>query len=138
MSLWTANYIGGRVGSRVQFFSDTLVHINPGGTAIVGIRIDSDGSVYTREAGGGYTLKYAWLLNGVNSDYEVYATTAGPGVTGSAVDTWLACSTDRTWEFSTSGNDDSTALNVVLRDASTTTVLTVDPTFINMNALSAP
>jgi hypothetical protein len=123
---------------RVQFFADTLVHNNPGGTATVGIRVDSDGGVYTREAGGAYTLQYQWLLTGVNTDYEVYATTAGPGVSGSATDTWLGCGSDRAWEFSTSGNDDQTDLNIIFRDAVTTDVLTTDPTFATMIANSAP
>lgn len=127
----------GAAPARVRLDPDFLLHNNPGGTATVGFRVDSDGNVYTREAGGAYTLQYAWLLTGVNTDYEVYATTAGPGVSGSASDTWLPCNVDRTWEFITSGTDDSTSLLVSLRD-DTTFELLKDSVAISMNSNSAP
>lgn len=86
---------------------DSLIHSNPGGTAVVGIRVDSDGQIYTRELGGGYTAQYFWVLAGLVANYEMRWVTGGttPDTVPAASGTWVQCNTDRTIEESENNND---------------------------------
>ncbi len=89
---------------------DTLTLVNlsdtgSGGTRTVGLRADSDGDIYERpNNGSGYISKETWIGACANTEYEVRLNkTSGTTPTGAAIDTWLASSTDRQWELSTTG-----------------------------------
>ena len=64
---------------------------------------DSDGAAKTQVYGGALTSVGTWLNSGLNSDYEIYVSGTGDTPTGSALDTWLALSTDRSWSLSDAG-----------------------------------
>lgn len=68
-----------------------------------------------------------WLLGGLNSDFEVMASlTSGALDGGSALDTWLVCSSTRAWtrqRTSDASGTSSATLNVQMRDVATHTVL---------------
>jgi len=97
-------------GDILTLVDDALSHINPGGTATVGFRIDADGQIYTREAGGAYTAQYFWIVPALNASlYECRWVTNGttPDTTPAASGTWVQCNVDRTWEESETGADRS-------------------------------
>jgi hypothetical protein len=48
-------------------------------------------------ATGVATPDWTWLLTGSAGDYEIFVTGTGDTPTGSALDTWLALSSNRTW-----------------------------------------
>lgn len=102
MSFWTANYIGAG-GPVLRLDAATITHDNPGATAVVGIRVDSDGQIYTRENGtsGSYVARYNWITPVSNAaNYECRWVTGGttPDTTPAASGTWVQCNTDRTWQ----------------------------------------
>jgi hypothetical protein len=77
----------------------TDVAIDPA-DAEVAYRVDSDGDVYERiGTGGAYSSIGTWLQTGANTDYECLLTVVSGDdpTSGSALDTWLACTADRTW-----------------------------------------
>jgi hypothetical protein len=77
----------------------TDVAIDPA-DAEVAYRVDSDGDVYKRiGTGGGYVSAGTWLQSGANTDYECLLTvnSGDDPTSGSALDSWLACTADRTW-----------------------------------------
>ena len=97
----------GNGNDSLQLIADSLVHSNPGGTAVVGIRIDSDGQIYTRSAGGGYVAQYVWVLPALVANYECRWVTGGttPDTVPAASGTWVQCNVDRTFEESEAGAD---------------------------------
>lgn len=116
-----------------------LTHINPGGTAVVGIRIDADGQIYTRAAGGGYTAQYFWILPSVNASlYECRWVTGGttPDITPAASGSWVQCNVDRTWEESETGADRSYSFTLEIGLLGTSTPLA--SATITFSALGAP
>lgn len=65
-----------------------------------GIRLDSDGFVYTRTGTGSWTQGEQWIGSCINSQYESRMTLAsGDAYTTGTVNTWQLLSTDRTWEL---------------------------------------
>lgn len=125
-------------GDGLTLIADALTHVNPGGTAVVGIRVDSDGQIYTREAGGAYTAQYAWVLAGLVANYEMRWVTGGttPDTIPAASGTWVQCNTDRTIEESSVGSDTSYSFTLEIgRNGTSTALKSVTITF---NALGAP
>ena len=55
----------------VQFISHDFSRIDESGTIYSGIKLDDDGNIYARQAGGGWSSIGAWLLNGVNTGFFV-------------------------------------------------------------------
>lgn len=126
-------------GDTLQLRSESLTHVNVGGTATVGIRVDSDGFIYTRSAGGGYVAQYQWLLPGTNvGDYECRWVTGGttPDTTPAASGTWVNCDTDRTWQEAETGADISYSFTLQIGKAGTSDAM--KSTTITFNALGAP
>ncbi|KKK80928.1 hypothetical protein LCGC14_2818590, partial [marine sediment metagenome] len=73
------------------------------GTRVVGYQSHTDGTIDTRE-GGGYVNKETWIGICANSQYECRMNkTSGTTPTGSAINVWLASSTIRNWELSSTG-----------------------------------
>ena len=71
-------------------------------TATVGYQLNTDGAEYKAENSGtpNYTFLNTWMLSGAVADYECYMQDLGTGnktPTGAALDTWLSCSTVRSW-----------------------------------------
>jgi hypothetical protein len=96
-----------------------------GGFAATAYRVASDGFVYTAaNSTGTYSQQEQWISNvALVGDYEVRATASGDTPTGSALNTWLALSTTRSWDLTASpGNFLSTTLTVEIRDTATSTV----------------
>lgn len=125
-------------GDSLRLDADSLTHVNTGGTAVVGIRIDSDGQVYTREAGGGYTAQYFWVLSGLVANYECRWVTGGttPDTTFAASGTWVQCNTDRTMEESETSADKSYTFTLEIgRNGTSVALKSVTITF---NALGSP
>lgn len=73
------------------------------GTALAGIKVDSDGFVYKREGNGSSWVSQFQWKTGPNaaSSYEVMFTKAS-GTDPGTVNTWISCSTDQIWELSRS------------------------------------
>ena len=73
-------------------------------THTVGFRVDSDGDIYTRvNNAASYTSKETWIGACANTSYECYVTGTGDTPTGAALNTWHATSTDRQFEWGTTG-----------------------------------
>lgn len=113
-----AGIIGG--GVPVSINDATVSHtVNNSGTAQAGYVIDSDGQVY-RNVGGTLTAIDTWLDSGLNSDFEVRATLASGDTPTGTLNTWQACSSDRSWSVSATGGGGavkSCVLTIELRDA---------------------
>lgn len=83
-------------------------------TAVVGVRVDSDGDIYERAGGSGssYSSIQTWIGNASNSDYEVMLSvdqdSAAVDGASASTSTWLACSSDRTWEWTQSSQGSKT------------------------------
>ena len=93
---------GTGAAQRVTMYGASIGHvaIDPA-DAQVGYRVDSDGDIYT--AAGDVTATFSsvgtWLNTGSNADYECRITliNGDDPTSGSALETWLACTSDRTW-----------------------------------------
>lgn len=72
--------------------------ISPG-DAIAAWRIVSTGQEQ-RGINGSFATMGTWLVSGLNSDFEVMMSmNSGDAFTGNSLDTWLVCSTTRTWSL---------------------------------------
>jgi hypothetical protein len=112
-------------GDKVDLTGTTVSHVVPGGSATAGFRIDADGQIYYRQ-GGSYIAQYSWVTpNGNAGNYECRWVTGGstPDTTPAASGTWVACTSDRTWEENAVGTDVIHSFTVELRRAGTSTVL---------------
>ncbi len=139
MSLWNGQYLGGGIGGSrawVHLEDDVLVEIDIGGTAVVAIKLDSNGFVYTKEGGGGYVLKYRWLLSGAPADYEAYASVSNDPLTTGNVGVWESLGGDLIYELSTTNYDQDTHLTLQVRDVITEIVRATN--LVPMTAYSAP
>ena len=91
----------GDVASTVQLQGKSLTDYTTTTTdAEVSYRIAAAGNEQSYEGtGGSHATIAAWLLSGANSDYDCRLTVnSGDNPTsGSALATWLVCSSDRTW-----------------------------------------
>lgn len=137
MSGALAAVLGG--GDQLRLDGDSLTHINAGGTAVVGIRVDADGQIYTREAGGAYTAQYNWITpTALAANYEMRWVTGGttPDTTPGASGTWFQCNTDRTIEESSAGTDTLYSFTLEIGRNGTSTAL--KSVTINFSALGAP
>ncbi len=84
----------------------TLSDIGVNDPAICGFRLASAGNMFTRaNAPAGYVSKETWKGACLNSEYECRYNHSGDALTGgsASVNTWLLCSTTRTFELNTSG-----------------------------------
>ena len=98
-------------GPRVQllssgsFLSDFEISSPSGASCLVLWQFDSDGNLKTKQGHAGSLItRYAWLLKGVNSDYDVRLTVndidpLGGSMSGGPEDTWLSGDTDRAFSF---------------------------------------
>lgn len=94
------------------------------GTAIASYQLNSTGDIY-KGVNGTFTDIGDWITpKSAASNYEVYATGTDGFITGSALGSWLALSTARTWNVSrgTFGENVDTLI-VEIRKVGTTTVL---------------
>jgi len=104
--------------------------------ARTGYRINSSG---THEDGVGtasvsYTDATTWLLSGAAGDYEVRATvTSGSTPSSGTIDTWMACSTTRTWENIITGlGEIESVLLIEVRLASSTVLSSMTVTLTSI------
>lgn len=65
----------------------------------VDFRCDADGFFYDQKGiGAGFVQRSGWIGSCDNTEYEVrLVVNSGDNPTGSALNTWLATSSDRTW-----------------------------------------
>ena len=54
-----------------QLIEHNFYRLGNTGTIYSGIKLSSDGNIYTRQRGGGWSSIGAWLLNGVNTGFFV-------------------------------------------------------------------
>ena len=54
-----------------QFIEHDFERRVPTGTVFSGLKLDSDGNLYARQGGGGYSSIGAWLINGANTGFFV-------------------------------------------------------------------
>jgi len=69
----------------------------PSATATAGYQVESGGSVTEIINGAPASYVETWLLDGVNSAYEIRATYVSGTVTSGTVGSWLVLSTSRAW-----------------------------------------
>lgn len=105
--------------------------------AEVAFRVDADGDVYTAVGlSAAFSSIGTWLGTGVVGDYQcaLFKDSGDDTTSGSALATWLACSSDRTWtmtETVVAGAGLTGSFTIKWRDATTLEVLgeaTVDMT----------
>jgi hypothetical protein len=117
---------GGAVGGSgsVTLNNETVDSQNSGADATASWRIDSDGPIYVGY-NGTYLQSYTWTTDAV-ANYEVRAVVIGGSTpTGSAISTWLSCSSDRDWTVTDTTFDElikQSSLTIEVRDAATLTV----------------
>lgn len=101
----------------------------------VGIRVDNNGLAYNA-VNGTYTSVYTWLNSGTNSQYDVKLSKVSGvlPIGGAALDTWLVCSTDRTWNYTGTGQTSFTG-QLSIRDGTSGIIL--DTAIINIDANTA-
>jgi hypothetical protein len=113
----------------VQLTAQNLVRL-VNQTCYSGIKIASDGNIWTKDAAGSNTWTDSgddWLLAGANTEVWVMATwltgTGSPSlISSSAVNTRLACTTDRLWMIRDTvdgGGEVTGTLDLFLYDAAT-------------------
>jgi hypothetical protein len=110
--------------------SDRTVFKSGSGGATATYKINADGTVTDQDN----TFLENWLFSGSASDYQVRATLAsGTSPGGSAVGSWLACSTNRSWSegVSAGGGSVTCTLTIEIRDVATNTVRTSASIIIN-------
>lgn len=93
--------------------------------AVATLSIYNDGTWEDTNVGGG-TSTGTWLTAGDVSQVEVFLSGTGDTPTGSALDTWLSCSTSRAWtltETSDVGATKSFSGTLQFRDATSLAVL---------------
>lgn len=109
--------------------SIALVNANPSdtditpGTANAAYRVDADGSTYTQEGAGSFTVLNQWITPlGQQAQYEVRATlTGGTNPTTGTMGTWQTLGTDRTWSNVQSiVGTHSTTMTIEIRRVGTT------------------
>lgn len=105
----------------------TITHSSGGILAsATGYRVAADGFVYraASSVSPSYTQFEQWIsAPALAGDYEVRVTATGDTPTGSALGTWLALSSTRSWELIASPGGTLTAtLTVEIRDTATATV----------------
>lgn len=68
-----------------------------------GLRVDSDGNVYSTNLAGTYLSRFQWLRSGSAADYSVRVTATGgsPGTFSSGPSGWVSCGSDQTWTRNT-------------------------------------
>ena len=100
--------------------------------ASVGYQINADGDEYTYSGwGASYASIGTWLTSGVAADYECLMSITGlytdpADVEGSALDTWLACDTTRSWNMDVTtdlGDVEYAEMTIYIRSASTQIVI---------------
>lgn len=108
---------GGGGGATVVLTDRTVSDgVTDGSTATATFEISSDATVRDQDN----TLLETWLTGGAVGDYQVRATlNSGTSPSGSAVGSWLACSSSRSWSISDSpgGAQTECELTVEIRDA---------------------
>lgn len=89
--------------------------------------VDSDGFIYTKQGTAAIVQQEQWLLGGTNTDYEVRFTqtgSAGSGSLNGTLSTWLALSTDREINTTTTnGNTYDATVTVDIREVSSGTIV---------------
>jgi hypothetical protein len=89
------------------------------------VTILNDGTWSSTNTGGG-TDTGTWLVGGTVGQVEVYLSGTGDTPTGSALSTWLSCSTTRSWtltETSDAGATKSFTGTLQFRDSTSLAVL---------------
>lgn len=126
-------------GPRVAISDQTISHsVFDAGTAQAGYVVDSDGKAYRNVGGSLGAIAGEWMLRGVNSDYEVRATkVTGVNPSGSALGSWLPCTSDNDWFVTDTGGGGTTTsctLTIEIRDDVSLVVL--DSASITLEATS--
>ena len=84
----------GSLGNKTLFNS-----VSDPADANCGIRIDSDGFIYTRQGLGAWVQREKWIGDGVNTEYESRMTNnSGDALTTGTAGSWLGQGSDRTYE----------------------------------------
>lgn len=120
---------GGAAPVTIRIDPATVLDFSGGGTASSQFLLSSDGSAYEAVGGGSPTVLYPWCVPAAQAaNYEVYATLVSGALSGgsSAVSTWLALTSTRSWIVSTSGGIASATLNIGLRQVGTTSITAAD------------
>ncbi len=101
---------GGDPGDSASIPSNGFITISESfGTAYSGAKFASDGQVYERQAGGGWSNIGSWLLNGTNSDFYVIRTINSGSLTTDAGAGPLQLNTDRVYDIQRTTDGESRA-----------------------------
>ena len=129
----------------MKFFAATQIALSNGGAsqfataptdAYAGYRIHADGTIDTTEAGSlSWNINAGtWLLNGSSSEFEVMASgLVGDTPSGSAMNTWINCSTSPFWYQVVTGTfaQRQCSFTLQMREASTHNVLETVTIFLD-------
>ena len=97
-----------------------------GSPATANISFNSAGTVTEAINGAPATTLYNWCIPASEAaNYEIYATLSAGGVSGgsSAFNTWLALSSNRAWQVTTSAGVATAIINVGIRRTGSTDIL---------------
>jgi hypothetical protein len=120
-------------GADIGDISPAIGTESAAGSCTVGFRVDSDGDYYIEDTGS-YVSDGTWIGNGTASQYEcLLECTSGSNPSGPSLDTWLACSSDRTWTVTrSSAGFTQSQCKCYYRRTSDNQVLAVQPVVFNV------
>lgn len=105
-------------------FTQNGVAMDPS-DALVDVKVDSNGYIYSRANSGSWVNRGAWLDDvgyTPKSDYEVRATVISGSVSSGTTGSYLSCGTDRLWQRSrTSVGTSTVVLDLKIRRKDNTT-----------------
>lgn len=113
-------------GALVKLLGDSVTSVvtHPS-TATATYAVDSAGNV-----DGGDNGTYAWLKNGLASNYEINASLIGGSVTGDTFGSWLNLGITRSWSLTRSTIGTNTgSISIQIRPAGGSVVATATITF---------
>ena len=91
-------FIGGSIGTGAgQLPVHNFYRESSTSTVYSGVKFGSDGNVYARQSGGGWSKIGTWLTDGTNSNFTITRTTVGTLTTDAGAGP-LALSSDRTYD----------------------------------------
>jgi hypothetical protein len=107
------------------------IDFSPAPSASAEFTLDANGTAFETVNGLTPSPLFDWCVPAAQApNYEVYATLLSGSVSGDAVNAWLALSSTRSWEVSTPGSPVTGTLNVGIRRAGTTTILSSADVFL--------
>ena len=116
----------GAPGDTVSISNRTVSNVRTVGTCFAGIKVDSDGALYQRQANGGYSaINGEWLVNGTPATFYVSRTIVSGTLTTDAGAGPLQLNVDREYDVQqvTPGTKTATISIDISDDVSGTPIL---------------